>query len=104
MRLLIANGEPIRQGVRVTYTFVWPPSTGTKVILPPGSTYYIQQETQGTGVPDPISIVITRSEINVAGGGGTSAETKLFNYSTSTGNQTMILGGDGGGTGGGNIE
>ena len=50
-------------------------------------------------MPDPISVVITRSEVNVNGGGGATTQTVFFNYTTSPTNKTMTLGGGGGGGG-----
>ena len=109
LRLIVANGVPFQKDTRVTYTFVWPPSTGTTVTLPQGATYYIREETQGTKMPDPIPVVITRSDVMVNGdGGAATAETRFFNYTTSPAvNQTMILGGGGAGggsSGGGNYD
>ena len=104
LRLIITNGEPIKQDERVSYAFEWPPSgTGAFNVhnLQQGQSFFISHETEDTKMPEPIPVVFTKSVVSSTGGGSASTQTLFLNYTTSPStNQTMILGGGGGAAGG----
>uniref|UniRef100_A0A7M5VBW7 Uncharacterized protein n=1 Tax=Clytia hemisphaerica TaxID=252671 RepID=A0A7M5VBW7_9CNID len=100
LHLNVINGEPIIPDTQTVYTFTWPPTNGQQRVLFPDNSVFITHETQGTRLPDPITTVVTKSVVKINGGGGVTSQTYLFNFTEAQTNQTLVLGGNGGDSGG----